>query len=570
MDCYDNIQDLFTNKNIFLEINGSNFILIFNDHSFDFKFVFDNYILLESNTNSQTNFEVDVIKGTMNKKKITNLNIYFNELLSVITSLKSYCIGCYEKLSINSSVYSTCGNIICSYKLEEYILDNDITDFIKGNGEIFKLLLKTTLYTIKSNKCLEMLDPFPNYFLKQEYKTQLIKEKRGSLAKLQLNHTDFTEYSKAKDIEKIITILDSLNINQIRLDIIDKYPSDQLMSQILGKDTYLLLRFIIKSCCMDLVKELKIENLTIYKISHPFYIEKEFNTKLEFDTHCYLFHGSSIENWYSILRNGIKVLSNTSMQKNGAAYGVGIYVSDSYSFAHGYSSKYNNNEQIVGVYEVLGEKSKYYKTSNIYVIPSHEQCLLRYLIVGNPKTVQQTKFDNKLITQDTVKIFNESLYITDYFDKKIVGIKKNEITKMKTVGYKKLMGEFKKIMSNTVYKIELVNGNIFKWNATWLNVTIQIKFPELYPFDPPFIFILTPQFNNNSSNITSSGAICCDYLTKSNWLPATNIENIIIQIFGLIIEPNLLNINLENKIINYNEYDAIISYEKLAKGNGWL
>lgn len=38
-----------------------------------------------------------------------------------------------------------------------------------------------------------------------------------------------------------------------------------------------------------------------------------------------MFHGSAPENWYSILRNGIRVLSNTKYMTAGAAMGAGVY-----------------------------------------------------------------------------------------------------------------------------------------------------------------------------------------------------------------------------------------------------
>jgi hypothetical protein len=41
----------------------------------------------------------------------------------------------------------------------------------------------------------------------------------------------------------------------------------------------------------------------------------------------YCWHGSSLENWYSIMRNGLRNLSNTSLMTAGAAYGAGIYAS---------------------------------------------------------------------------------------------------------------------------------------------------------------------------------------------------------------------------------------------------
>lgn len=43
----------------------------------------------------------------------------------------------------------------------------------------------------------------------------------------------------------------------------------------------------------------------------------------------FAFHGSSMENWHSILRRGLVNASGTRLQLNGAAYGSGIYLSPS-------------------------------------------------------------------------------------------------------------------------------------------------------------------------------------------------------------------------------------------------
>jgi poly [ADP-ribose] polymerase 6/8 len=50
----------------------------------------------------------------------------------------------------------------------------------------------------------------------------------------------------------------------------------------------------------------------------------------------YAFHGSSIENWHSIIRQGLRNASGTKLQVNGAAYGKGIYLSTSSSMSLGY------------------------------------------------------------------------------------------------------------------------------------------------------------------------------------------------------------------------------------------
>ncbi len=49
-----------------------------------------------------------------------------------------------------------------------------------------------------------------------------------------------------------------------------------------------------------------------------------------------------MENWYSILRNGLRNLSNSSLMTAGAAYGQGIYASSNYYTSQGYSARHNS------------------------------------------------------------------------------------------------------------------------------------------------------------------------------------------------------------------------------------
>lgn len=92
----------------------------------------------------------------------------------------------------------------------------------------------------------------------------------------------------------------------------------------------------------------------------------------------YLYHGSPLSNWPSILRNGLKVTSKTKWMTTGAVYGDGIYCSDSlplsWSYSHG-----GYGPVVVGVYEVWNA-AKYLKTTHYYVVPQEQQLLLRYLI----------------------------------------------------------------------------------------------------------------------------------------------------------------------------------------------
>jgi hypothetical protein len=55
--------------------------------------------------------------------------------------------------------------------------------------------------------------------------------------------------------------------------------------------------------------------------------EKHFTAEKKKHGSIFCWHGSAMENWYSILRNGLRNLSNTSLMTAGAAYGQGIYAS---------------------------------------------------------------------------------------------------------------------------------------------------------------------------------------------------------------------------------------------------
>lgn len=56
----------------------------------------------------------------------------------------------------------------------------------------------------------------------------------------------------------------------------------------------------------------------------------------------FAFHGSSSENWHSILRRGLINASGTKLQVNGAAYGSGIYISPHAGTSFGYCRMYGS------------------------------------------------------------------------------------------------------------------------------------------------------------------------------------------------------------------------------------
>lgn len=120
----------------------------------------------------------------------------------------------------------------------------------------------------------------------------------------------------------------------------------------------------------------------------------------------FTFHGSSIENWYSILRNGPRNLSNTKMMTAGAAYGQGVYSARQFATASGYCSyryygaqtdglgtatswKHSIVKQkcVIGILEII--KIAGYSKSGDYditVCPEDSHIMLRYVWVWSQGT----------------------------------------------------------------------------------------------------------------------------------------------------------------------------------------
>lgn len=91
----------------------------------------------------------------------------------------------------------------------------------------------------------------------------------------------------------------------------------------------------------------------------------------------YLFHGSSLSNWHSIIRNGIRNMSQTSLMSHGASIGNGVYLTNDLQTAAGYS---DGRIKCVAVVELFEDPAKYQKNnSGVYVIPNDKLLIPRYL-----------------------------------------------------------------------------------------------------------------------------------------------------------------------------------------------
>jgi hypothetical protein len=114
----------------------------------------------------------------------------------------------------------------------------------------------------------------------------------------------------------------------------------------------------------------------------------------------YLFHGSSLENWHSIINLGLKNFSNTKLMSHGAVHGPGVYLSPRLSVTSSYANPAKKNwphsrvldahDSCQGICEIINRPSEI-KTINqqIYVIPNEQHIATRYLMISPDRKIAQ-------------------------------------------------------------------------------------------------------------------------------------------------------------------------------------
>lgn len=176
---------------------------------------------------------------------------------------------------------------------------------------------------------------------------------------------------------------------------------------------YPLLQWIISSNRSHIVKIPPEKQISFMRTPYQFLLlssppakEAKFQEFKEKHGSTFAFHGSGIENWHSIIRQGLVSASGTNKQVNGAAYGKGIYLSPLVSVSSGYSrmgygshrpmNKSNqqksngsrsgprflssNNITCIALCEVI-TSSELNKHNTIWVLPNPDHVCTRFFFV---------------------------------------------------------------------------------------------------------------------------------------------------------------------------------------------
>ncbi|CAK0801600.1 unnamed protein product [Prorocentrum cordatum] len=184
-----------------------------------------------------------------------------------------------------------------------------------------------------------------------------------------------------------------------------------------GDTTYKLLQFVLGSCRLVLEKlESEEHRLPLprdasavmqFAVLHgPPGPEAVLRARKAAHGSGFAFHGSPLPSWYSIVRNGLRNLSGTEFQNNGAAYGPGVYLADQLDVSefycngfsgHGYfPCSFGEKVQVVGVFEYVKDPSCWrqnrWQRGGITVVSDPSALMLRYILVRT-RTDEPTPVD---------------------------------------------------------------------------------------------------------------------------------------------------------------------------------
>ena len=448
-----------------------------------------------------------------------------------------------------------CSNPYCLNTFQYMFFLPDYISSIKDRMK-FKIVVRLLNYALTSERISKIYMPRPNFIPEN----------------ITPNDIPHLLNTSGKSIKEICSICSNDDFSD--KDFYDKYPL-----------VYMTLKFALINFGKMYFYDSNVIDKEQYHIEELYEVKYEVESSVKFqdDVNDYLFHGSPLQNWYSILSNGLKIPDNrNNLMINANAYGSGIYLSDSASYSLSYSKRNNKSGKLmIGVFQVAKPK-KFYKTrsSQIYLIKKENQVKLRYLLVI------QSKYSG--IVGNILNSFNQQI-------KNIIQMS-NKITHRK--GSKRLMKEFAKLQKNSqnsqyqsevifkcqlkeeeqlnVWNVLLDRENIPKQNILYKqlvernidNIKMELTFTPKYPYEPPFVRIVYPRFAYRTGHITLGGSICMIILTAQGWSPILNVEKLLLQIKLLLIDGEA-KLDPRRWNVRYNIREAKEAFKRMLTTHGW-
>ena len=240
-------------------------------------------------------------------------------------TLNDYCVICddHHKQLFRAMLKPTvCSKELCTFSYQALGVMSDAAEYTETQPEVVDLLISMAKEACRAVRCGIIFNPYPSI---------ADPEKPGKLA---LDPKD-------PDISKVLEILD----NFPNSDDLFNFDGVCLKKELDSRNSlmYPLLQWIIANNQSHIIKLEAKKQLKFMNTPHQYLLmtsppikEAIFSEARKSFGSTFAFHGSSIENWYSILSVGLLNASGTKYQMHGAAYGMGIYLSPLACTSFGY------------------------------------------------------------------------------------------------------------------------------------------------------------------------------------------------------------------------------------------
>ena len=228
-----------------------------------------------------------------------------------LSSLNEFCVICDQTHLFGAPMLkpAVCNRELCVFSFSKLGVMKNAAEGLATQAEVVDFLLATAKSAALSNRREMIFDPFPS----------LVDPENTNQLALSPNN---------KDWDRLQQILTSVSIRELA-----SMQDDKPNKKIVDRLAYPLMQWILASNRSHIVKLPPEKHLPTLDTKYQYILlsappEKENNFQELKKIHGseFAFHGSGTENWFSILRNGLKNASGTKLQLNGAAYGNGVNI----------------------------------------------------------------------------------------------------------------------------------------------------------------------------------------------------------------------------------------------------
>uniref|UniRef100_A0A9J8DC59 Poly [ADP-ribose] polymerase n=1 Tax=Cyprinus carpio carpio TaxID=630221 RepID=A0A9J8DC59_CYPCA len=324
-----------------------------------------------------------------------------------IPVLNEFCVVCDEPHVFQNGPMlrpTVCERELCVFAFQTLGVMNEAADEIATGAQVVDLLVSMCRSALESPRKVVIFEPYPS-----------VVDPIDSQA-LAFN-------PRKKDYDRVMRALDSIaSIREMT-----QAPYLEIKKQMDKHDplAHPLLQWVISSNRSHIVKLPVTRQLKFMHTPHQFLLlssppakESNFRAAKGLFGSTFAFHGSHIENWHSILRNGLVVASNTRLQLHGAIYGIGIYLSPLSSISFGYSGMNKKQQKVASKDETSQKKGQnpqflqsrnlkcialcevitspdLHKHGDIWVVPNTDHVCTRFFFVYEDGQVGDTSINTQ-------------------------------------------------------------------------------------------------------------------------------------------------------------------------------